>query len=101
MLRFLTYDDMFAKRLPARKYDIPYVVPQLEAAVLKLGQGSVSGARRVAVCGVGEQWFRGQGCQYLHCIIFPVGSDVYIGAGFQPGREQADEGRLQQAPLMM
>lgn len=87
--------------------EIPNAVSEPQSAILKFGQRAVGGARGKAVCGIGrgdrieQRAFVGEHRQHLLRVVFPVGGAVNVAAGFEAARQQADEGRLDQAALVV
>jgi len=94
-------DSAMADLLGPGKDQVPHAVTELDAAVLELGQRPVSRLRRVAFGRVLQQRLGAQHLEHLHRVVFPVGRAVQVAAGRQALGQQLDEGRLQQAALVV
>mgnify|MGYP002260663838 CR=1 FL=1 len=71
------------------------------AARLELGERPVVRSRREAVHGVGQSRLGAQHLQHLPGVGLPVGCAVQRRAGGQAARQQRDEWRLDEAPLVV
>lgn len=81
------------------EYQVADGVAELHAALFKFGQRTVSRTCSVVDGSIDESFLVAQHIQNMGGIVFPVGSDMQIAAGFQPIAQKRDKIRLDQARL--
>jgi undecaprenyl-diphosphatase len=87
--------------LTAPEQQVPYAVPEPDAAPLEFRDRAVVRTRRVAVGGILKRGLCRQHLEHLLGVVLPVGREMDVAARLQAGDQQRDEFRLDQPALVM
>src|SRR5947208_10789556 len=80
---------------------IPDAVAERETAALELGLGPGLRSAGITGSGVAQRRLGGEHLQHLPGVFLPVGAGMHAGAALHSRGKQRDEGRLDEAPLVM